>query len=279
MLMQKEAVKKTLLRTRHQVRDKQLYKQTNHVLLSGKRIGIILQVLYLMFNEGYKTTEDKELINNDLCFEAIRLCKLLLPLKPHAGEVNALLALMFFNIVRFPARLNDAGEIVLLQHQDRSKWNTAFINEGFVYLAHSRCGHELSRYHLEAGIAAIHCAAKNYDATDWQRIIFYYDQLMLIDQSPVIAIHRAIAVGESIGFEYGLRELERIETGNKLEGYYLFYASKAELLFKLARFSEATGLYEKALNHTMSAFNQQILKTRIQECYSHLKRHTNELFQ
>lgn len=279
LLMQKEAVKKTLMRTKQEIRDKQLYKHTNHVLLSANRIEVILQVLYLMFNEGYKTTSDKELINTDLCFESIRLCKLLLPLAPHANEINALLALMFFNIARFPARTGEAGEIVLLQHQDRSRWQKEFIAEGFHYLQHSRSDGRLSKYHLEAGIAAVHCSAASYEQTDWQRIVFYYEQLQQIEPSAVIRIHKAIAVAEWKEPAAGLELLEKLGHAGELDNYYLFHASKAELLLKMRRYRDAMISYELAKEHTRSVLNKKHIDTRIQECQSQLNDHTHELLQ
>lgn len=279
LLMQQEAVKKNLQRSKQELRGKKLCLHTSHALLSDEKADTVLQVLYLMFNEGYKTTEDEELINKDLCFEAIRLCRLLLPLRHKVSEINALLALMFFNIARFPARTGEGGDIILLNLQDRTLWDSAFIREAFCYLAASREGQELSRYHLEAGIAAVHCSAASHADTDWKTIIFYYDKLLLITPSPAVSIHRAIAVAEAYGASQGMSELDKVNNNSEVEGCYLLHAAKAELYFRLESFRDARGHYEAALNITRSAPGKKLISSCIQQCVGHLKNKDYELFR
>lgn len=279
MLMRKEAVKKTLLRTKQEIREKQLYIHTTYTFLSDTRAEAVLQVLYLMFNEGYKTTEDKELVNKDLCYEAIRLCKLLLRLKSKESDINALLALMFFNIARFPARSGESGEIVLLQDQDRHKWDRRFIDEAFYYLERSRNTQTLTRYHLEAGIASAHCSSKSYGETDWKIIVYYYDKLMALNPSPIVSINRAIAIAELNGADKGLQELNSLSTYPGVTAYYLYPAAKGELLLRLKQYREAIPLFRSASDLTKSTFNKNLLSSRIEYCITKLNDHAHELLQ
>ncbi len=264
LFMQKEAVKKALYRAKEAIREQGLHIHTNYILFSEQRRALVLQVLYLMFNEGYKTTSDRQLLNTDLCYEAIRLCRLLHKLKSHK-EAEALLALMFFGIARFPSRQDEQGDIVLLEDQDRSLWRQEFIREGFYYLEQSCGSNTLSRYHLEAGIAAAHCTAASYAQTDWQKIIFYYDQLLRLHDSPVVRIHRAIVVGQLEGPQAGLQLLDQLRDAG-LEHYYLYYAAKANLLYKSGDYQGARAHFEMALAYTSSAVNRAFLSKQIGNC-------------
>lgn len=263
MLMNTEAVKKCLYRTRQEIRQKQLFNHTHYHLLSPQRIAVVHKVLYLMFNEGYKTTEGAELINKDLCYEAMRLCKLLLSLNCEQHITRALMALMFFNIARFPSRLDTNGNIVPLEEQDRSRWDTNFISEGFYYLEQSRKGNVLTKYHIEAAISAAHCMAKQYSETDWEKIIFYYDQLSVIDSNPIIRLNRAIAISYHFGIEKGLEALENINTKGE---NYLFHAAKADMLFRQKNYFMAAESYKKAAANTKSGSEKKFLDTRIHQC-------------
>jgi RNA polymerase sigma-70 factor (ECF subfamily) len=266
LMMQSEAVKKTLFRTKKFLKENGLFANTNYIYQSSERINTILQVMYLMFNEGYKTTKKKGLIDKDLCFEAIRLCKLLLEInEAEQGEINALLALMFFNISRFPARMDENGEIVLLQDQDRKLWNEALIDEGFCYLNASRQGNSLSRYHIEAGISSLHCMAKTFEETDWNRIVAYYDILLQYYNTPIAAIHRSVAVSYAQNEYAGLAELEKIEH-DTISEHYLFYATKAELYYRAKEYREALPYYEQALDLAKSPAERKHLQNRIASC-------------
>jgi RNA polymerase sigma-70 factor (ECF subfamily) len=224
LLMEKEAVKKMLFRTKQEIKEKGLFNNSGYLLRSMQRLETVQQVLYLMFNEGYKTTESKDLINKDLCYEAIRLGKLVLPLGDDAvvSNTHAMLSLMFFNAARFNARTTEAGEIISLEHQDRSKWDRALISEGYYHLGESRKSNKLSKYHLEAGIAAIHCSAENFEQTNWEQIQFYYNLLIQTDNTPIIALNRTVAVYYVSGVQDALRELNKI-TDTRFTGHYLYW--------------------------------------------------------
>lgn len=269
LLMEKEAVKKTLFRAKQEIKDKGLSAYSGYTLLSMQRQEMVRHVLYLMFNEGYKTTESKELINIDLCFEAIRLGKIVLASDNDAtaGETQAMLSLMFFNVARFSTRTNTEGGIISLEKQDRSLWDNALINEGYYYLNASRNSTTLTRYHLEAGIAALHCSAESFEQTNWQQVLFYYDQLIKIDSSPIIILNRAVAVYHVHGVSPAMKELERIKN-TRLGNYYLFHATKAAFLVKAGQHKKAIQYYRQAINLANSTLDKQFLYHKIEECRS-----------
>ncbi|HYD21279.1 MAG TPA: sigma-70 family RNA polymerase sigma factor [Flavipsychrobacter sp.] len=269
LLMEKEAVKKTLLRTKQDIKLKGLFANTAYLYRSMQRLHMLRQVLYLMFNEGYKTTEDKELINRDLCFEAIRLGKIVLSLGDEAAksETRAMLALMFFNVARFASRTEVDGSIISLEKQDRSKWDKALIKEAYFYLEGSRSTTLLSRYHIEAGIAALHCSAETYEQTNWKQIVYYYEQLEKIDRSPVVSLNKAIAIYHLSGAIEALKVLDRINI-LKLGRHYLFHATKASFLGKVGQYEEAVHHYKEAINLAKSQLDKQFLINKMEECRS-----------
>ena len=269
LLMEKEAVKKTLLRTKQEIKQKGLFADTGYLYRSMQRLDMLRQVLYLMFNEGYKTTEDTELINRDLCFEAIRLGKMVLKLGDNTAksETKAMLALMFFNVARFASRTELDGSIVSLEEQDRRKWDKNLIIEAYFYLKDSRNTALLSRYHIEAGIAAVHCSAETYEQTDWKQIVYYYEQLEQIEWSPVVRLNKAIAIYHFLGAHEALRELETINN-LKLSKHHLFHATKASFLSKAGQYEEAVYHYKEAINLAKSELDKQFLINKMEECTS-----------
>lgn len=269
LLMEKEAVKKMLFRVKQEIKDKGLFNNSGYMLRSMQRLEMVQQVLYLMFNEGYKTTESKDLINKDLCYEAIRLGKLILSLGDETAVCNtqAMLSLMFFNAARFAARTTETGAIISLEHQDRSKWDAALIKEGYYYLEASRKSNRPGKYHLEAGIAAVHCSAERFDLTNWQQVLFYYDLLVQVDNTPVVILNRAIAVYHVYGAKTALEELDKI-TDVKFTGHYLYHATKADLLAKTGDHVNSIHYYNLALQNASSSLDKQFLKDKISEYIS-----------
>jgi predicted RNA polymerase sigma factor len=206
----------------------------------AQRLDTVLQSLYLLFNEGYKASSGENLVREELCKEAIRLADVLA--QHPAGnqpKTHALLALMLLNAARFPTRLDSEGNLLRLEEQDRTQWDQAMIARGTFHLARSAAGDELSEYHLQAGIAACHCAAKDYESTDWQRILLLYDRLIEFDHSPVVALNRAIAVASVHGPEAGIAAVAAIRDSQKLNSYYLLHA--------------VLGEFEARLNHPQAA--------------------------
>ena len=230
------------------------------------RLDSVLQVLYLLFNEGYSAHQGDDLVRHDLCEEALRL-GLLLTRRPDTAlpKAHALVALMFFQASRLPARTDDSGELLLLAEQDRSKWDQRLIHAGLRHLDRAGAGDELTTYHVEAGIAAVHAQAPSDDATDWPRLLWLYDQLWEQSPTPVVALNRAVALARVEGPAAGLDALEPHAWA--LRGYYLLHATRADLLLRLGRSAEAGEAYRAALACRCSEPERRFLQGRLQACH------------
>ena len=212
------------------------------------RLDGVLAALYLLFNEGYKASAGERLLREELCAEAIRLMSILVahPVG-NTPRSHALLALMLLTAARFPSRVDEHGDLLRLDDQDRSKWNGAFIERGLRHLVDAAQGAELSEYHLQAGIAACHCLAENYAATDWARILRHYDELMQLKPSPIVALNRAVAVANVHGPHAALKEIAAIPQRDRLESHYLLHAVLGELHWRLEDHRAAAGNFRRAL--------------------------------
>jgi RNA polymerase sigma factor (sigma-70 family) len=228
------------------------------------RLNNVLKSLYLLFNEGYNSSNPDLLIRDELCGEALRLCYLLSGNQAtNLPRTRALLALFCFQSSRLSARLDDKGNIILLQRQDRSKWNNELIQRGFGYIDEATDGREATRYHFEAAIASLHAAADSFEATDWKSIYDLYDMLYRLEPGPIVALNKAIASAYAISRENALKELFNIKG---LEKYYLYYASAGEMYLDLDKKNEAKTYFEKALQLTGSLSEQQLLLDKIKKC-------------
>ena len=237
------------------------------------RLDAVLQTLYLLFNEGYKASGGERLVRNDLCHEAIRLLALLVA-HPAGNQpsAQALLALMLFNSARLDSRVDAEGNLLRLEEQDREKWDADLIARGMRCLALSASGDSLSEYHLQAAIAACHCAARDYASTDWAQILGLYDRLLEIDQSPVVALNRAIALANVHGPNAGLAAVESMRDRRKLETYYLFHAALGEFEMRLDH-PVAGGMHFKtALALAGTSSEKAFLQKRLRECGVELRR-------
>jgi RNA polymerase sigma factor (sigma-70 family) len=232
-----------------------------------QRSDNVLQSLYLLFNEGYKASSGENLVREELCEEAIRLAALLVA-HPAGNQpkTHALLALMLLNAARNPTRLDSAGNLLRLQEQDRTRWNKAMIARGMFHFAKSAAGDELSEYHLQAGIAACHCAAKDYESTDWQKILALYDRLAEFDQSPVVALNRAVAIANIRGAKAGLQAVRRIRNLNKLSSYYLLYAVLGEFEMESGNLQTAAEQFRKSFELAETKSERAFLLKRLQRC-------------
>ncbi len=259
-----QTVAKRLTRARERLREAAVPFEIPSGSELTARLDSVLDVLYLVFNEGYNASRGDDVIRRELCDEAIRLTSLL---AGHAAgntpKTHALLALLFFQAARFPARIDPDGKILLLRDQDRSRWDQAMIARGMLHLASASAGSEASEFHLQAGIASWHCLARTYEETDWSRILSLYDLLVDVTESPVVRLNRAVAVAKVRGAAAGLATLNEIQKTGPLRRYYLFYAVRAELLSELGRDEEATKEYEEALKLTELPAERNFLLGRL----------------
>ena len=231
----------------------------------GERLAAVRAVIYLIFNEGYAASAGHDLIRNDLCSEAIRLGQVLCELLPKEPENMGLLALMLLQDSRRDARVDDQGELVTLEEQDRSRWDAREIAEGVQLVQAALSLHRVGSYQLQAAIAAVHAEAKHADETDWPQIVALYGELMRLTSSPVVALNHAAAVAMSEGPEEGLRLLEAAGADGALRNYYLYHASRADLLRRLNHLNEAAEAYTLALSLATNHVEQNYISRRLNE--------------
>jgi RNA polymerase sigma factor (sigma-70 family) len=261
------AIAKRLVRAKQKIRDAQIPFEIPAGAELARRLDGVLQSLYLLFNEGYKASAGDKLIREDICNEAIRLATLLVE---HASgnhpKTHALLALMLLNAARLPARTDDDGNLLRLREQDRTKWNPAMIARGMFHFAQSAAGDELSEYHLQAGIAACHCAAKNYESTNWENIVRLYERLIERDASPVVALNHAVALAEARGAQAGLDAVNAIQGRESLQSYYLYHAVLGEFELQLNHLPVAAAHFRKARDLAELKSEKIFLEKRLLAC-------------
>jgi RNA polymerase sigma-70 factor (ECF subfamily) len=229
-----------------------------------ERLNTVLQVIYLVFNEGYSASFGESVTRADLSSEAIRLGRLLNQLLPEP-EVTGLLALMLLHESRRAARTSPEGNLILLEDQDRSLWNRPLIEEGVALVQRALNSHRFGSYTLQAAIAAVHSQAASVAATDWSQIVLLYGALARIDSSPVVELNRAVAIAMRDGPEAGLRLIDALVAGGELAGYHLAHAARADLCRRLGKTAEARSSYEKALALTQQEPERRFLENRLKE--------------
>jgi RNA polymerase sigma-70 factor, ECF subfamily len=229
-----------------------------------ERLGAVLHVIYLVFNEGYSAAAGAEVTRAELTGEAIRLGRLLTELQPEP-EVIGLLALMLLQESRRAARTSPTGELILLEQQNRSLWNREQIAEGLALLRKAVKSQRFGSYTLQAAIAAVHAEAKTTAVTDWRQIVALYDRLLRIHPSPVVQLNRAVAVAMCEGPEAGLTQIDAVLEQGELANYYLAHSARADLYRRLGRTAEARAAYEKALALTQQEPERQFLAKRLKE--------------
>src|SRR5689334_5136835 len=229
-----------------------------------ERMDAVLQVVYLVFNEGYSAAAGTEVTRAELTGEAIRLGRLLAELQPEP-EVMGLLSLMLLQESRRAARVSPSGELVLLQNQDHSLWNREQIAEGVALLEKALKSRRFGSYTLQAAIAALHAEAESVAVTDWPQIVALYDRLLRIQPSPVVQLNRAVAIAERDGSEAGLVQIDALLEHGELANYYLAHSARADMYRRLGRTAEARASYEKALALTQQEPERQFLQERIRQ--------------
>lgn len=231
------------------------------------RLQSVLEVIYLVFNEGYAATAGEDWVRPALCEEAMRLGRMLAQLVPHESEVHGLVALMEIQASRLHARVGPAGEPVLLLDQDRSRWDWLLVGRGLAALERAQeLSAPLGPYALQAAIAACHARARTADATDWTRIVALYDALAEMVPSPVVELNRAMAVSMAYGPAAGLEAIEALLSEPSLQAYHLLPSARADLLTKLGRYPEARTEFERAAALTRNARERTLLLERAETC-------------
>jgi RNA polymerase sigma factor (sigma-70 family) len=261
------AIAKRLTRAKQKIQEAQVPFEIPVGDELTRRLDSVLQSLYLLFNEGYKASGGDKLVREELCHEAIRLTELLA--QHRAGnqpKIHALLALMLLNAARTSAREDNQGNLLRLEEQDRTRWDQPMIERGMSHLRESASGEAVSEYHLQAGIAACHATAKDYSLTNWGRILSLYDRLMEFDDSPVIALNRAVAIANFHGPEAGLEAVRAIRDHEKLASYYLFYSVIGELAMRMNNREAAAEQFRKAFELADTKSERAFLLKRLQLC-------------
>ena len=261
------AIAKRLTRAKQKIREAGIPFEIPAGEALGQRLDGVLPSLYLLFNEGYKASSGDRLVREDICQEAIRLTELLV--QHPAGnrpKTHALLALMLLDTARLQARVDREGNLLLLEDQNRSRWNQPMIARGMFHLAQSAAGGEISVYHLQAGIAACHCTAQDYASTDWRQILSLYDRLVELDGSPVVALNRAVVIANLHGPGAGLDAVAAIRDLEVLNTYYLLHAILGEFESRLNHAQAAAGHFRRSLQLAGIKSEQAFLAKRLRAC-------------
>jgi RNA polymerase sigma-70 factor (ECF subfamily) len=258
-----------LVRAKRKIRDAGIPFSIPDTSDMPERLDAVLTAIYLVFNEGYAPTRGKPLVRADLCAEAIRLARLVTTLlEPNPPvEATALLALMLLHDSRREARLDDEGDLVILEEQDRNRWNRPQIDEA-LSLANQTLNSTPGPYAIEAAIAAEHCKAARAENTDWPRIVRLYDLLHELLPSPIIALNRAVAIGMADGPRAAIRLIDELAASGELEGYHLLHAARADMLRRLGSNREAAESYELALGLVSNDSERRFLERRLREVTS-----------
>ena len=256
-----------IVRAKRKIRDAGIPYKIPDTTDIPDRIDAVLTVIYLIFNEGYSATRGEALVRGDLCAEAIRLARLvrmlMAPYPP--AEVTGLLALMLLHDSRRDARVDEAGDLVVLEEQDRSRWNREQIAEALPLVRQALIAPDADLLTLQAAIAAEHCKAGNAEETDWKRIVDFYDRLASLQPSPVVSLNRAVAVGMAQGAPPALVLVDDLIAAGDLDGYHLLHAARADMLRRVGAAKEAAKSYERALSLVTNDSERRFLERRLHE--------------
>src|ERR1051326_998064 len=237
--------------------------------IMAERLDPVLTVIYLVFNEGYAATRGGPLMRTDLCAEAIRLARLVRSLMgtQTPGEATGLLALMLLHDARRDARLNEAGDLVVLEEQNRTRWNQAQIDEAIPLVREAFRG-EVGAFTVQAAISAQHCQAARAEDTNWPQIVLLYDLLERIQPSPIVSLNRAVALAMAQGPEPALKIIDKLAEGSDLENYHLLHATRADLLRRMGSYEDAAKSYGRALELATNESERRFLERRLRETQS-----------
>ena len=262
-LTSEDTISKRLYRTKAFFRERKIRPELPDSSVLKARTDAVLKAIYLIFNEGYNSTHSDELIRKDLLAQAMYLCKLLCTNQhTQLPEVYAAMALMYFHGARIDSRIGDEGEIILLSHQDRSKWDRELIDQGNTYMNMAAFGDDLSSYHIEAAIAFEHCAAERFEDTNWERILTYYDWLAKINPSAVVLLNRLTVIYKIYGADRALDEIVSSDKRSEWEKHYLYHSLLGEIYTATDK-DIARKSFEKAIGLTQSAAERELLRKKI----------------
>lgn len=266
LLKKPEAIKKAITRAKEKFRDKVGHLEVPHGSGLKPRLYSVLRVIYLMFNEGYKASEGEFLIKKEVCDEAIRLA-LILEQHPNCNipELNALIALMYFNASRFEARIDATGNLVTLENQDRKLWNKEMINWGMHFINKSAEGVVRSEYHFLAGIASFYATAESFPKTNWESILLLYDWLLHYNPNPMAALNRIVVVEKVKGPQVALAELETLANTKEIKDHYLFHAIQADLHFAEGNLEAAICSLKAGIELAGNALERRFMENKLAE--------------
>jgi RNA polymerase sigma-70 factor (ECF subfamily) len=268
LLSNETTIAQRIVRAKRQVRDSHITLDLPRGRDLAKRLDAVLEVIYLIFNEGYAAFSGENLIRQELCFEALRLGKLVADSSLASPKLHALVSLMAFQAARLPARVDQEGNMVLLEDQDRGLWDQQLVTFGFRELERSAEGDEITPYHVQAALASVHAQAKDDASTDWPSVLSLYDQLLALSPSPIVTLNRAVAVAKVCGPQEALREIGSLEDEDTLRSYYLLHAVRGRLLKQMNSPKAAAMSFQRALECPCSEPERKFLQRMLAECDS-----------
>jgi RNA polymerase sigma factor (sigma-70 family) len=265
LIKKEETIAKSYTRAKKKFQQEKINLELPAQVEINNRLKTVLHIIYLLFNEGYKTTSGNELIKKDLCNEAIRLNKILLENEGcNTSYSNALLALMYFHSARFGSRVGTNGRLLTLEFQDRSNWDKSNIAEALKYLRLATKGSFLNGYYIQATISGLHCEAERYEDTKWSEILELYDVLMRLNPSPIVKLNRIVALSKARSAEEALSELRKLESNKSIIEHYLFYAIKGDCLLTIGKLAQGKKTILKAAELANNSLEKAYLLSKIQ---------------